>query len=284
MTAPVLRPSRPGDEAALRRIWKAAFGDPDSFIDLFFDRFYAPGMATVAEVCGAPVSAGYTFAGLTLLVPGRAPAACAYGYSIGTLPEFRGRGLGAAVTRWMRDRAIQESQGCLCLFPAEDGLRDWYARCAGGVTMFWRKEAVFSPDALPPPPRCAAVPLSPQAYGMLRERLLGGTPHVCFPEPLLAFQDAICRLSGGGLYALGDFGGAIVEYAEDRALVKELLLPNGGLHAALALLARLRPVRELAVSMPCAAPQGGKPSAMALCPDGKLPLAGSPAYWGPVFD
>jgi GNAT superfamily N-acetyltransferase len=286
MTEPVFRPSRPGDETALRHIWKAAFDDPDSFIELFFHQFYTPGMASVAEVNGEPVSAGYTFSGLSLSGPGLAPTVCSYGYSIGTLPEYRGQGLGGAVTRWMRDRALQEGHGTLCLSPAEAGLRDWYARIAGGTTAFWIRQLCFSRDVLPPPPRCGTEPLSPGAYGVLREQLLADMPHMRFPELLLKFQDAICRLSGGGLYALGGFGCAIVEYAGTQALVKELLLPRGGLYAALSLLAQLRPVEELVVRIPCSElePAAAQPSVMALCQNSDCCFTKPPSYWGPVFD
>ena len=282
MSAPLFRPARPGDTPALRRIWKAAFGDPDAFIQLFFSQFYAPEMATVAEVDGQPVSAGYTFSGLSLCVPGADPIPCAYGYSIGTLPAYRGRGLGGEVTRRMRDRARAEGQGILCLFPAESSLRRWYADIAGGTTAFWMQQSTVSRDALPPSHR-PAEPLEPEAYLALREQLLAQVPHIRFSESLLRFQAAICRLSGGGLYALGDAGCAIVEYAEQQARVKELLV-SGDLRTALAPLAQLRPAEQLAVRTPCVRQQEALPSAMALCGGSELPKTAIPAYWGPVFD
>jgi hypothetical protein len=41
------RPSRPGEEAALRQLWKLVFGDSDAFLDRFFSLVYTPGMAWV---------------------------------------------------------------------------------------------------------------------------------------------------------------------------------------------------------------------------------------------
>ena len=86
MSAP--RPSRKGDEAALKRLWQEVFGDEDAYIDAFFREIYRPGMASVIEENGEIAAAAYA-------VPfGK----YRYIYAVATKPEFRGRGYGKAVT------------------------------------------------------------------------------------------------------------------------------------------------------------------------------------------
>ena len=40
--------SRPGDEPALKDLWRAVFGPEEDFIELFFREAYTPGCAAVA--------------------------------------------------------------------------------------------------------------------------------------------------------------------------------------------------------------------------------------------
>ena len=44
-----VRPSRPGDVPAQRRLWKLAFGDGESYIDNFYSTYYRPERVVVLE-------------------------------------------------------------------------------------------------------------------------------------------------------------------------------------------------------------------------------------------
>ena len=58
------RPSRKGDENALKALWREVFGDTDEYIDAFFQNVYQPGMASVIEEDGTVVAAAYAVPGL----------------------------------------------------------------------------------------------------------------------------------------------------------------------------------------------------------------------------
>ena len=81
------RPSRKGDENALKALWREVFGDTDEYIDAFFQNVYQPGMASVIEEDGTVVAAAYA-------VPF---GAVRYIFAVATRPEYRGRGYGRAV-------------------------------------------------------------------------------------------------------------------------------------------------------------------------------------------
>lgn len=81
------RPSRKGDENALKALWREVFGDTDEYIDAFFQNVYQPGMASVIEEDGTVVAAAYA-------VPF---GAVRYIFAVATKPEYRGRGYGRAV-------------------------------------------------------------------------------------------------------------------------------------------------------------------------------------------
>jgi len=178
------RPSRPGDEAALRALWKTVFGDSDLFLDDFFTMVYRPGMAALIEDGGEVVSAAYALPLENAL----------YLYALATLPACRGRGFGKAVTH-----AVLSGRPAY-LYPASESLRDWYRREMGA------RDCLFSP-ALSPLPE-DALPISAEEYSTAREALLKGTPHAVYPLSFLRFFERSGRFYRGarGIWAVSSEG------------------------------------------------------------------------------
>ena len=100
------RPSRKGDENALKALWREVFGDTDEYIDAFFQNVYQPGMASVIEEDGTVVAAAYA-------VPF---GAVRYIFAVATRPEYRGRGYGRAVVYhcagWLREKNLIPLVAC----------------------------------------------------------------------------------------------------------------------------------------------------------------------------
>ena len=189
-----VRFSRPGDEPALKALWKVVFGDEDRFIDTFFQTIYTPGSAAVAEVDGFIAAAAY-------VIPF---GAARYIYAVGTHPDYRGRGLGKAVTL----AAADGKAAYLC--PADASLADWYAREMGAEPVSYRRNTVL-PTGLAPIPR--------SEYAARREALLAGTPHTEYTPEILA----LFSLNGG--FFAGEDGSV---YAAEDGLVREALPAEPG--------------------------------------------------------
>ncbi|MBQ7230082.1 MAG: GNAT family N-acetyltransferase [Oscillospiraceae bacterium] len=106
---------------ALRRLWKAAFGDTDGFLDDFYATAYAPERCRCVEEDGKIVSVLYWF---DCELEG---AKLAYVYAVATDPVCRGRGLCRML---MEDTARHlKALGCrgIVLVPQEPGLIRMYA-------------------------------------------------------------------------------------------------------------------------------------------------------------
>ncbi len=186
MSAP--RPSLPGEEAALRALWTAVFGDDGVFLDMFFRELYRPGMAQVIEAGGKIVAAAYAIPFGTVN----------YIYSVGTLPAYRGRGFGRAVTL-----AAAGGRGAY-LCPAEESLKSWYREAMGAVPADWREIGPLPEDG---------IPISAEEFARERENLLNDVPHAPYPPQILALfalDGGFYRDTAGAVYA-ADGNGAVRE-------------------------------------------------------------------------
>lgn len=112
----------PGQTAALRELWKAAFGDEDAFLDGFFSTAFSPSRCRRIEEAGCILAALYWF---DVTCDGKKMA---YIYAVATDPAHRGRGL---CRRLMEDaKAVLQAQGYagILLVPCEPGLVCMYAK------------------------------------------------------------------------------------------------------------------------------------------------------------
>ncbi|MGI6072254.1 MAG: GNAT family N-acetyltransferase [Lachnospiraceae bacterium] len=127
-----IRRSMSGDESELKKLWQIVFNDTEEFIDAFFEILYEPGLACVALYDNdAVVSAGYCLPGV--VVRGRK---CSYIYAMATYPEYRGKGIAAAIARRLVDDAFAGGADVVATLPASESLVGWYAKKLGMIPTF----------------------------------------------------------------------------------------------------------------------------------------------------
>ncbi len=223
MTEPVLRRVRPGDEPALAALWHRVFGDPEALALAFLNELPALGGGVCAEEAGKLLGAAYVVTDFTL-----GDRRAAYLYAVAVLPEARGRGLGMALTRAAAALGKELGAEILCTLPANAGLYPWYERLIGARCALYRRE-----ERCESAPGAAVTALSAEEYGLRREALLQGLPHVSVGGAALRYEKENCRCFGGDLYALGE-GIAAASVDEGEAQVRELLCPEGTDRLALA--------------------------------------------------
>ncbi len=289
MDVSAVRPSRPGDEPALKGIWKAAFGDDDEFIDRFMAEVYTPGNASVAEMDEKVVSAIYLLTGTAMVMPDGKAFHAPYCYTLGTLPEYRGHGLGASVSEHIM-RSAMSSAPMVALVPAEPSLYGWYADTFALYPISELREASFVVSELAERPEKARVHrVDNKSYVRLRELMLGGKCHIRFSSLLIGWYDHYIRAAGGGLYLLdidGNAGCAACEIEDGHLSVKELLFPRGNFRNALSALAGEFKCSTMTVRSPVFFPSEGQTRDCAvarLAAGFSLPEKSS-VWWGLAFD
>jgi len=239
----VIRLSRPGDDAALQHLWQVAFGDTQTTIDDFFSHLYQPGNAIVWAEDEIVASAIYLLDAGTFppsankAAPGRVLRA-SYSYALATLPDHRGRGLGAAVTTAAIRRSAELGFDCNLICPAEEGLFAYYTRLGYHHTFSIASGELSRFDAPEHLDVCRIMSTDLSAYSQLRQPHLPASALV-YPSLFLRYMAHRAELSGGGLYRLeleGQTGCAAVERWENQLFVREILPASLAKPGTLALL------------------------------------------------
>lgn len=198
---------RPSDAQApqLRRLWKAAFGDADPFLDAFYGAAFSPDRClcagSEAQVLGAVYWFDCSYAGQKI----------AYIYALAVEKACRGRGIGSSLMD--RAHALLESRGYqgVLLVPQEAGLVRMYEamgyRLCTGIREF---------TCMPGPGAADLRPVDIAEYACLRRKYLPAGGVVQEGENL-AFLTTQAKL-----YAGGDF--LVAERREGDALFAMELL------------------------------------------------------------
>lgn len=194
-----------GQVPQLKNLWKAAFGDPDEFIDPFFEIAYAPDRCRCITIDGQTAAMLYWF-----------ETTCdeqrfAYIYAVATDPGFRNRGLCRIL---MEDAAsVLKSEGYdgILLYPASEGLVQMYAKMG-----FAHCTAVgeFECEAAPEP--AALRKIGKAEYARLRRELL--------PEGGAVQEGAVLDfLAGQAEFCAGENWVAVVSVYDGKLHCHELL-------------------------------------------------------------
>jgi len=216
-----IRNPRLDEVPELQNIWNHVFGNIG--IDAFFLNFFNTEMCIIAEYNNKPVAMGYLVP-FGEIINGFDSISCMMTYSIATLPDHRGKGLGAAIVNKLIDTAFKNNLPVV-LCPSDDSLFDYYNSRSGFIDWFYANECVYkniSPYSDPIIP----VEISIDEYISMRENLLNKVVHIKHDFQTLQYQVDLCGLLGGGLYKIGDACAVIECQANGAVWIKELLIKH----------------------------------------------------------
>ena len=221
----MIRPSRPGDEAALKHLWQIAFGDSPDVINHFFARLYQPGKAILWAEGESIASAIYLLDAGSTAPAGGKTLSTAYAYALGTLPEYRGRGLGSQVTKAAITHSFTMGFDCNVICPAEESLFPYYTRL--GYTHFipiseGREKRLKNQSTIF---MNQVMSTSFSAYFQLRHSLIPPSS-TTYPLNFLRYVGEAGEITGGGFYQFGpggQLGCAATEWRGEELFIREIL-------------------------------------------------------------
>ena len=194
-----IRTSAMADRPRLRELWKLAFGDSDAYIDCFFAACPDPERMLVLEREGE-IWAMTAWFDMPLVAASGETWPGAYLYAVATRPDCRGKGYAGKLLEWAAGWLWTKGYKALTTVPANAGLHKFFASNEF-EEQFSLVDGEITPDIAVAPATMAEV--SAEAYGQLREGYLTGVTHVACGAEGLAYQQAVCRLSEGGLFRVG---------------------------------------------------------------------------------
>ena len=114
------------DVPRLREIWKACFGDPDSYLDFYYEKGF-PRFKTVVNRDGETITAMLTVVPASYHANGETVDA-AYLYAVATDPAFQGKGIASRLLLATHELLKKEGVRVSTLFPAEESLYRFYEK------------------------------------------------------------------------------------------------------------------------------------------------------------
>ena len=227
----IIRRFEDRDCPQLIALWQTVFGDSEAFVCDFLDYIVFPGRGFVAEIEGMIAAAAYIIDGINV-----SGTPHPYIYAVSTLPEFRGRGYGEAVSRACAE-LISAEGGKAALHPAEESLFAWYGKMG-----FYPAVSVYEGKITATENAIEITPLSPAAYAEKRRRLLCGTSFADFDTKLLDWWQKNWKAE---FYGFNSGCMAVLRVNENDAFVPELIATEKAVSALSAL-----GVKEICVRTP----------------------------------
>lgn len=217
---------------ALQTLWKRCFGDTDDYLSLFFGRRFSPERTLTAWVDGTLAGAVYL---LEAEMDGRP---LWYGYAVGTLPAYRGRGISRRLHETIF-RMAKQRQALYAVHPQSEDLIAFYEKLGLQKGFFCKQVTLTAVPARRQ--KMTITALSPAEYAALRDEAFAepgfvrwDTAAVAYAVEENAFCGGFCRALTDGTNVWALFG----QVREDRLLLRETTMPDDVILSAAPLLAR----------------------------------------------
>jgi GNAT superfamily N-acetyltransferase len=263
----------------LKEIWKLSFGDPDSFIDLYFQtRDWLRETAVLLD--GGKAVSMMTMIPVDLIDESGEKCSASMIYAVATHPGFQKRGFSARLIGFCNDYLLSNGTAATLLVPASEDLFRFYEK-QGYLNSFYVKEAEINRGEIEKlqdksSALCRITPAEPAEYNRIRRKFLNGQAYLDYRDDEILFQKRLALMFDADLFAVEIGGIEGCAYAErmsqEEVIIKEFLVPDRFLAAALKELTRLLTADRYIVRTP---PGFGEILGGEVRPFGMLRLNGS---------
>lgn len=251
-----IRPSRPEDIPQQKELWKRCFGDSDSYVDMFYQKYCTPDQVLIVEEDGE-LNSMATMLETTLQFPDGTSYPVGYVYALATNPYIQGKGHARQLLTYADQYLQEKGMKSLTLVPASPSLHRYFENLGLSECFASRKVEKMSAELTGLPalgPDCQMVPILPREYNLIREEKLKGTMHISYDDKLVHFQQFGSHLTAGDLYRLevdGEVGCVAIEFVQrSRLLMKELLISPAKMEKAVQLVSEELPAARYHIRTP----------------------------------
>ena len=230
--------AHPSDRPGMTALWQEAFGDPQEYIDLFFDN-RMQWQNTLLYKEGDVVAGQLFILSCQLSTPGKSYS-CGYIYSVATRKTFRGQGIGTRLLEAAHQLLRERGFDLAVLAPAGTSLFDFYGNRGYIPQGYIRREVIEASHLRTQDKELLLSPISPQEILELRQQYYGNA-FLRWDEDGIRYIVKENHFLGGQFYGFsldGQRGFAACVPYEDKLFIKELACPDskieqviGKLHA-----------------------------------------------------
>lgn len=236
-----IRPSTSEEIPQQKDLWKKCFGDPNSYIDIFYQKFCSADQVLVVDDDGEINSMAAMLPGSLQLADGSV-IPVGYVYALATNPYMQGKGHARQLLAYADEYLKEKGMKAMTLVPASPSLHRFFEAFGMDECFATRKAEVLS-SALTGDTRGGVItPISFQEYNAIREKHLANTFHMTYTDHMIHFQQIGSHLAYGDLYKIeidGEVGCTAIEYVQtSRLLMKELLISPDKMPAAVEVVAK----------------------------------------------
>lgn len=246
----MIRLATASDAGRLKQIWRECFGDPEPYIEFFFQNAFEPQKTVIFEADGQACSMFFLLDS-TVWISG-AEHQAAYLYAAATLPEYRSRGFMGRMIRFSGELCRAKGKDYIVLVPAGESLFDYYSRF-GFQTYFYDTTEVWRPSSNAW--RAGQRPL-PQADSLTIEQIRRAAVRKSGGLMWNGIQlDYVLRehqFTGGEIFCTG-FGYALYHRSSDSCAVDEMIALPGAEERLKRDFLDYIDAREIQIVRPCAA-------------------------------
>ena len=222
-----IRQSRPDEIPQQKDLWKKCFGDPNTYIDIFYQKFCSAEQVMVVEEDGEINSMMAALPG-TIRLPDGTDVPVGYMYALATNPYMQGKGHARQLMAYADEYLKKKSWKAMVLVPASPSLHRFFEAVGLEECFNTRKVELLLPSLAGSVPNTSMAPISPHEYNQIRETYLAGTFHMAYTDEMIQFQQIGSHIAFGDLYKIevdGEVGCVAIEYVQKRRLLaKELLI------------------------------------------------------------
>ena len=252
-----VRLAQKGDMVRQKEIWKLCFGDSDHYIDFYYANRYKE-TETVVLLDDKEIVSMLTMLPIKIITSTQQIFNSTMLYAIATHPKYQNRGFATEAMNFTHQFLRENEIVFSVLVPSGKQLFDFY-RQRGYQDGFFIREVLFTQgriESLESIENCHCImsKISPEDYNQTRNKLLSGRLYVAYPDEEIAYQQSLSRQSGADIFGIEinkNQGWVVIERLNsDKILIKELLISDQLLSAAIQQIAQLWPAKEYVLRTP----------------------------------